>query len=67
MIKDMIISGLAAGKVLKIPCYENCDSAAKFSIWLASTVCLLFFLLFLEQMYDKWLEYRKNGEKKKKR
>lgn len=63
MFKNMIISGLAAGEVLQIPWLESCDSATKFCIWLAVTVCILFFLLFLEQMYEKWVKYRRRLRK----
>ena len=64
MIKDMIISAMVAGKVLQIPWFESCDSVTKLSIWLATTVCLLFFLLFLEQTYEKCLRYRRKTENK---
>ena len=58
MIKDIIIAGLVADKVIQISWFESSDSITKLFIWLASTVCLLFFYLFLEQMYEMWRRYR---------
>ena len=63
MIKDMIISGLSAVYVLKISWFADCDQATKISIWLATTVCLFIFLLFLEQIYEKRLQYKERVRK----
>lgn len=58
MFKNMIIAAMAAVIALRIPWFAVCDVATKAVIWLNLSICLLFFLLFLEEMYEKWLKYR---------
>lgn len=63
MIKDMIIAALAAGLILRHPWFAACTAGQKISVWMALTVCLLFFCLFCEEMHEKWLKYKERVSK----
>lgn len=58
MSKDILISALAAGLILRHPWIAVCTAWQQASIWLGLTVCLLFFCLFCEERYEKWVKYR---------
>lgn len=55
MIKDTVISALAAGLILdKLSGYLALDAPLKISLWIALTVILIIFCLFLEIQAEKW-------------
>lgn len=58
MIREITIAALAAGLLLRIPWFAMCTAWTQASIWLALTMCLLFFCLFCEEQYEKWRKYR---------
>lgn len=65
MIKEVIIAALAAGIILRHPWLASCTAWTQASIWLALTMCLLFFCLFCEEQYEKWRKYRERVGKLK--
>ena len=55
MVKDVILSALAAGLILdKLSGYLALDVPVKTSLWIALTVILIIFCLFLEIQAEKW-------------
>lgn len=57
MTKDILISALAAGFLLRHPWIAVCSPGQQASIWLGMSVCLLFFCFFCEEKHEKWLKY----------
>lgn len=59
MIKDTVISALAAGLILdKLSEYLTLDAQVLMSLWIALTVILFIFCLFLEILAEKWRQHK---------
>ena len=59
MRKNMVIS-LQAGVILAdLPCFEIANYSEKIAMILGIASAVFYFLLFLEEMHEKWTEYRK--------
>lgn len=59
MVKDVIISALAAGLILdKLSEHLVLDASVRMSLWIALTVILIIFCLFLEILAEKWRKHK---------
>ena len=59
MCKNMVIS-LQAGTILAdLPCFEISNNGEKMAMIVGIASAVFIFLLFLEEIHEKWTEYRK--------
>lgn len=59
MFKNIIMAALAAGLTLaECPWFKNCTVQEKTGVFLGISVSLFIFLLFLEEIGEKWRKYR---------
>ena len=63
MFKNIIMAALAAGLTLaECPWFQGCTVREKLGVFLGIFVPLFIFLLFLEEIGEKWRKYREYGK-----
>ncbi len=63
MYKNLIISFLAAMALSKLPCFEISRYEEKIGLIVGIATAVFIFLLFFEDLHEKWRNYRRRVQK----
>ena len=63
MRKNIVISLLAGVILTDLPCFVISNNSEKMAMIIGMASAVFIFLLFLEDLYEKWTEYRKRVQR----